>query len=41
MKILLISPPRPDVFSRRVYYPPSSLLYLAAVLQKNDDEAKI
>lgn len=41
MKILLVNSPRSTVYYERVYYLPSSLLYLAAVLQKNGEEVKI
>lgn len=41
MKILLVNPPIPHNFYNREYYLPSSLLYLGAVLQKNNDEVKI
>ncbi len=41
MKILLVNPPVPQMYYNREFYPPSSLLYLGAVLQKNGDEVKI
>lgn len=41
MRILLVNPPMPLEFYNREFYLPSSLLYLAAVLQKNGDEIKI
>ena len=41
MRILLINPPTPDNITNKEYYVPSSLLYLAAVLQKADVEVNI
>lgn len=41
MKILLVNPPVPKTYYNREYYPPLSLLYLAAVLQRNSEEVKI
>lgn len=41
MRVLLINPPTPDFLPNKEYIPPSSLLYLAAVLQHNDTEVKL
>lgn len=41
MKILFINAPIPDFFYNHEYYPPSSLLYLGAVLQTNGEIVKI
>ncbi|MDD5688014.1 MAG: radical SAM protein [Elusimicrobia bacterium] len=42
MRILLVNPPTPlPYYNSREYYIPSSLLYLAAVLQNNGEEIKI
>jgi len=41
MKILLINPPIPRSYYNNEFYIPSSLVYLAAVLQRNGDEVKI
>jgi radical SAM superfamily enzyme YgiQ (UPF0313 family) len=41
MKILLVNPPIPADWYNNEYYFPSSLLYLASVLQKNGEEVKI
>ena len=41
MKILLVNSPIPHNFYNREFYLPSSLLYLGAVLQKNNDEVKL
>lgn len=41
MKILLINAPIPQSFYNQEYYPPSSLLYLGAVLINNGETVKI
>ena len=41
MKILLVNPPQPAVWYNNEFYPPSSLLYLAAMLKRNNEEVKI
>lgn len=41
MRILLINPTIPRTYYNREFYPPLSLLYLAAVIGKNGDEPKI
>lgn len=41
MKVLLINPPTPEIITNKEYYIPSSLLYLAAVLQKAEVEVNI
>ena len=41
MRVLLINPPTPDYLPNKECIPPSSLLYLAGVLQHNDAEVKI
>jgi len=38
MKILLVNPPIPEILTNKEYYIPSSLLYLAAVLRKDEVE---
>lgn len=41
MKVLLVNPPVPLSYYNREYYIPSSLVYLAAALERNGDEVKI
>jgi len=41
MRVLLINSPIPVSYYNREYYLPSSLLYLASVLEKNGEEVKI
>ncbi len=41
MKILLVHPQVPATYYNREFYPPSSLLYLGAVLKRNGDEVRI
>ncbi|MBN1384041.1 MAG: B12-binding domain-containing radical SAM protein [Elusimicrobia bacterium] len=41
MKILFVNPPSPVTYYNKEVYPPSSLLYLAAVLKNNGEEVRI
>ena len=41
MRVLLINPPTLDLLPNKEYIPPSSLLYLAGVLQRDSIEVKI
>lgn len=41
MKILLINPPVPSSYYNREFYLPSSLMYIGAVLKKNNDQVSI
>lgn len=41
MKILLVNSPTPHFYYNREFYPPLNLLYIAAVLEKNNDTPKI